>query len=337
MHGYFLSLKLYETARVIANPFAYDEYREKMVREKMEKMAESRIRTKKDAGVKVNKALAEKLLRVEEKAKKKVRHKENNDKKDGTEIIEEEEERAKPKLLDDPRFAKIFEDPAFAIDENSKEFGMLNPSAAAHNRERMTLGPEESGSSSSDQVSNDESGSTDSEESEDTSDSSADGISTPFLKISHYASKYSFIERPSGKTHLSSKREPKVRRPNVPFVPMRPNTGGLIGRSDQATFGQRRLPGTISGSRKKYAGKVREANNAPEEISWIPAPSEKRSIKENPKSSLVRPKRTGVETFGAGLEKGGEEIMDVVDSERHGRTRRRQNIRSGTKNAFRRL
>ena len=46
MHGYFLSLQLYDTARLIANPYVYEEHRERAVREKMEKMAETRIRTR---------------------------------------------------------------------------------------------------------------------------------------------------------------------------------------------------------------------------------------------------------------------------------------------------
>lgn len=190
MHGYFLSLKLYETARVIANPFAYDEYREKMIKEKMEKMAESRIRTKKDPGVKVNKALAEKLLRAEERAKKKTARTQNIAKSDdivGVDIGEDEEQRSRPKLLDDPRFTKIFEDPAFAIDENSKEFTMLNPSTAAqkgHSGEHMTLrlhDSDDTGSSSSDHVSNSENERTDLE---DTSESSAEGITILFPIIS---------------------------------------------------------------------------------------------------------------------------------------------------------
>ena len=70
MHGYFMPLKLYQAARVVANPFAYEEYREKMLQQKLDKLAESRIRTKKTPGVKVNKALAEKILKDEERAKK---------------------------------------------------------------------------------------------------------------------------------------------------------------------------------------------------------------------------------------------------------------------------
>ncbi|KAG8873215.1 hypothetical protein FRB97_006925 [Tulasnella sp. 331] len=47
MHGYFLSLKLYDAARMITNPFAYSEHREKLVQQKVEKLAESRIRSTK--------------------------------------------------------------------------------------------------------------------------------------------------------------------------------------------------------------------------------------------------------------------------------------------------
>lgn len=46
-------------------------------------------------------------------------------------------------------------------------------------------------------------------------------------------------------------------------------------------------------------------------------------------------KRKGVESFGAGMERGGigEEL---TESERKGRTQRRKGIRSGSKNTFRR-
>ena len=37
MHGYFIDLRLYTKARAIANPFAYAEHRERLIREKLEK------------------------------------------------------------------------------------------------------------------------------------------------------------------------------------------------------------------------------------------------------------------------------------------------------------
>lgn len=71
MHGYFVSLKLYDAARVIANPFVYAEHREKTIRRKMEKLADSRIRTRKDQLPKINRALAERILQAQERESKK--------------------------------------------------------------------------------------------------------------------------------------------------------------------------------------------------------------------------------------------------------------------------
>lgn len=198
MHGYFVSLKLYDAARVITNPFAYAEHREKLVREKMEKMAETRIRAKKEVGVKVNKALAEKILRDEEREKKReekrrLRKAQKDAERDGVEMdvdnegdmedVEEEEETVpgateKPSLLNDPRFTRLFEDPAFAVDEDSREYALMNPSAAAHKRngtgERKTKTAVEEEEEESDKASSD--GLDDSDESEsDGSDSSDAG------------------------------------------------------------------------------------------------------------------------------------------------------------------
>lgn len=49
-------------------------------------------------------------------------------------------------------------------------------------------------------------------------------------------------------------------------------------------------------------------------------------------------KRKGVETFGAGMEKGHEETSaGLTDSDRQGRTQRRRGVRSGSKNVFRKM
>jgi len=172
MHGYFISLKLYDAARVIANPFAYAEHREKIVREKMEKMAETRIRSRKDAGVKVNKALAEKVLKEEERAKKREERKkakkaaaataEEDGEDVGMEDVEDESATQKLSLLSDPRFAKVFEDPEFAIDENSREYALLNPSNVAQRKEKTAVEDEED---ESDKMSSDGLGDSDSENS----------------------------------------------------------------------------------------------------------------------------------------------------------------------------
>ena len=144
MHGYFLSLKLYDTARAIANPFAYAEHREKMLREKVEKLAESRIRAPKNAAVnvRVNKGLAERIAK--EEAREKARAEKKKAKKraavaaeeEGPEQMDIDEDVAeKPGLINDPRFKALFEDPDFEVDEASREFALVNPSLAARKRE----------------------------------------------------------------------------------------------------------------------------------------------------------------------------------------------------------
>ena len=144
MHGYFLSLKLYDTARAIANPFAYAEYREKMLREKMDKLSESRIRAPKNAAVnvKVNKGLAERIAKEEarEKArteKKKAKRKAAAPEEEDADQMDVDVIAENPGLIDDPRFKALFEDPDFEVDETSRQFALVNPSLAAKRREAL--------------------------------------------------------------------------------------------------------------------------------------------------------------------------------------------------------
>ena len=143
MHGYFISLQLYDTARLIANPYVYEEHREKMVQEKMEKMAETRIRTRKDAGVKVNKMLAEKIRKEEEREKKKAERKKAKKAAEGDEMDVDEQEggekeaKGAASLLSDPRFKDLFENPEFEVDQQSREFALLNPSTVAQRQNRL--------------------------------------------------------------------------------------------------------------------------------------------------------------------------------------------------------
>ncbi|TVY83666.1 Ribosome biogenesis protein ENP2 [Lachnellula suecica] len=105
MHGYFVATRLYEEARTIANPYIWDEERNKRVKEKVEKERASRIRGGKK--VKVNQNLVDKMLKKQERREK-------VDDKMG--------------VLGDDRFSKLFEDEEFAVDERSREFRDLNPS-----------------------------------------------------------------------------------------------------------------------------------------------------------------------------------------------------------------
>lgn len=105
MHGYFVASKLYEEARLIANPYIWDEERTKRVKEKVEKERASRIRGSKK--VKVNQNLVDKMLKKQERRQK----------------VDED-----MGILGDSRFGKLFEDEEFAVDERSREFLALNPS-----------------------------------------------------------------------------------------------------------------------------------------------------------------------------------------------------------------
>ena len=152
MHGFFASQRLYEEASLISNPQFWQEQRAKSIKEKIDKERESRIRGRKRVQVKVNRRLVEKMMEREEKNErrkaKRVLAKGGDD-----EVLEEKEmakieedgpdKPARPDLLTDPRFARLFEDEAFEIDESSKIFQALNPSTKQKFPKGLTAAEEE--------------------------------------------------------------------------------------------------------------------------------------------------------------------------------------------------
>ncbi|KAH0534058.1 hypothetical protein FGG08_007337 [Glutinoglossum americanum] len=142
MHGYFVAQRLYEEARVIADPFVWEEERAKRIKEKIDKERESRIRSSgnktKLEKVRVNKRLAEKMFKAEEKNERRRAKRALENGGDETddqtsrqeEAVEVDDEAASvgKGLLKDPRFESLFQDEDFAVDENSLEFQQLNPS-----------------------------------------------------------------------------------------------------------------------------------------------------------------------------------------------------------------
>lgn len=105
MHGFFVASKLYDQARLIANPHVYEEERMKRVKERIEKERATRIRETKK--VKVNQKTVNALLKKQEK----------REKVDATAGI-----------LGDERLGAFFEDDQLAVDETTAEFRALNPS-----------------------------------------------------------------------------------------------------------------------------------------------------------------------------------------------------------------
>jgi ribosome biogenesis protein ENP2 len=108
MHGFFIDIRLYHKAKSISGDFMYDEYRQKKIREKIDMQTASRVKTQKLP--KVNRALAEKLIELENKESK-------NKKKLATTTS----------LLTDSRFSKLFSDADFEVDVDSEEYRLLNP------------------------------------------------------------------------------------------------------------------------------------------------------------------------------------------------------------------
>lgn len=122
MHGFFVDLRLYEKAKLIANPFAYDDYRERIVRDKIEKERSSRIRATNKLPA-VNKELAKKLL--DESKKKKAQ-------KEGL---------SNP--MDDDRFKNMFADADFQVDQESNEYKLLHPTQSKKERQNAPSDDEE--------------------------------------------------------------------------------------------------------------------------------------------------------------------------------------------------
>lgn len=105
MHGYFIDIRLWRKAKESSEPFKFEEYRRKKIREQLEAERPDRVRL--DKLPKVNKELALKLMDESKKT--------NQKKNKG------------PNLLEDDRFKALFENPDFQVNPNAEEFRLLNP------------------------------------------------------------------------------------------------------------------------------------------------------------------------------------------------------------------
>ena len=163
MHGYFVAQRLYEEAKMIADPFVWEEERNKKVKDKIDTERESRIRGNKKMTAKVNKRLAEKVMERTEREERRQAQRVLQKREDGEQSVAKDE-KAPDSLLSDPRFARLFQDPDFTIDERSREFRSLNPSSkptalhALGNREHKLTAVEEEALAETPRSESDESG-----------------------------------------------------------------------------------------------------------------------------------------------------------------------------------
>ncbi|XP_023218285.1 nucleolar protein 10-like [Centruroides sculpturatus] len=105
MHGYFIDMRLYHKAKSISEPFAYEEYRQKKIREKIEAERTNRVKIKKLP--QINRELALKLQEEKEGGGSKK-------KKTGN-------------ILEDDRFKALFENVDYEINKECDEYKLLNP------------------------------------------------------------------------------------------------------------------------------------------------------------------------------------------------------------------
>ncbi|XP_060810896.1 nucleolar protein 10 [Amyelois transitella] len=103
MHGYFVDVRLYKRAKSIADPFAFEEYKKRKIREKIEQQRPSRLMVD-DNLPKVNRELASRLMDDDGRKKK-----------------------VSSNLLKDDRFKALFENPDFEVDKAAEEYRLLNP------------------------------------------------------------------------------------------------------------------------------------------------------------------------------------------------------------------
>lgn len=126
------------------------------------------------------------------------------------------------------------------------------------------------------------------------------------------------------------------------MVAARPNDPRVRADADKSvSFGQRRQSSSSLMSFDPAVHRDRDVRAAEGgmEMSWVPTPSSK-GRREERGSGSAKDRKPRVESFGAGMERGGGERdgrRGGTDAERQGRTERRRGGRSGSRNAFRQL
>jgi len=61
MHGYFMDIRLYKKAKLLHDPFNFDEFKQRKIKEKIEKERENRVRVDRKLPI-VNTELAKRLI-----------------------------------------------------------------------------------------------------------------------------------------------------------------------------------------------------------------------------------------------------------------------------------
>lgn len=118
MHGFFINIRLYKKLKTVSEPFAFEEYRKQRVRERLESRRKMRISVPKEA--KANLQLLKRLqVETEQEGQQNAvdsddqQHKKLRKRSKGKKSTQEQARQ----LLADERFARIFSNPDFEIEE----------------------------------------------------------------------------------------------------------------------------------------------------------------------------------------------------------------------------
>jgi len=122
MHGYFMDMRLYNQAKTVAEPFAFNEYRKKKLREKLD-LKREKSRVPLPMLPKVNKDLAEKLL-IDDRSESTTKNKNKTKANVGS-------------VLKDSRFQNMFTNPDYQIDVNSEHFKNVAPLIARLDKQKL--------------------------------------------------------------------------------------------------------------------------------------------------------------------------------------------------------
>lgn len=124
LHGYFIDYRLYKKAKALADPFAYDAYIEQRKKEKLDEERANRITVKRKLP-KVNRRLANQILEEEEAETEKKDEEVNKIKK-----ASKKKKGFNTEIFQDDRFANMFKNENFEIDELSQDYLALHPVAS---------------------------------------------------------------------------------------------------------------------------------------------------------------------------------------------------------------
>ncbi|XP_073823017.1 nucleolar protein 10 lethal (2) 34Fd [Musca autumnalis] len=108
MHGYFVDVRLYNRAKSIVDPFAFERFRKEKIRQEIESERKPRLQLSSKLP-KVNQELALKIIEEQ------------------TNPTAKQTAKQVPNLLEDNRFKVMFENTDFSIDKNAEEYKLLAP------------------------------------------------------------------------------------------------------------------------------------------------------------------------------------------------------------------